>query len=187
MNLDSTRERRPSHGFGWVDRRVVSGGHLAALPQAEAAVYLLLCVVADRHGISYYQPATLGKLVKHPESRVRAALQTLSSRGLIATAGRLVQVLALELAAPAPAQKALTPVVGGIARQNEPTSTSASASQSLAPERAEALLMSLPTERRESFVATARQELAKFCGTRQPSQVVVEALAASIARGQGAL
>jgi hypothetical protein len=187
VNLDSTRERRPSHGFGWVDRRVVSGGHLAALPQTEAAVYLLLCVVADRHGISYYQPATLGKLVKHPESRVRGALDTLSSRGLIATAGRLVQVLALELAGPAPAQKALTPVAGGIARQNKPTPTSSPASQPPVEERAEELLMRLPTERRETFVAAARRELAKFCGTRQPSQVVVAALAAGIARQQGAL
>lgn len=53
MDLDLSRVRRPSRRFGWIDRRIVTDGHLADLGPTDVSVYLVLCLVADRHGVSW--------------------------------------------------------------------------------------------------------------------------------------
>jgi len=97
MGVDSMVVRRPSHGFGWVDRRMVSEGHLVRLNQAEVVVYLVLCVVADRHRISYYRAESLARLVKLPSERVRSALERLVQQEFIAVEGQFIQVLDLDV------------------------------------------------------------------------------------------
>jgi hypothetical protein len=169
---------------------MVSGGHLAAMTQTEAAVYLVLCVVADRHGISYYHPASLGKLVHHPENRVRAALDSLHERRLIAAFGRLVQVLPVELVGQPPAPATQTPVAAAPARRPEPARPSSEATVAASTDpRVQnppgQVLARLTAECREQLLAQARSELAQFLGSRSPSPAVVEALAASIAHQQG--
>src|SRR5690606_9981538 len=92
MSFDPLRVRRPSRGFGWIDHRVLSGGHLARLDCTQIATYFTLCLVADRHGISFYRPETLAKIIQRPRDAVAGALTALAARGLIAHEGRYVQV-----------------------------------------------------------------------------------------------
>lgn len=95
MSVDLAFVRRPRGGFGWVDHRIVSEGHLERLGRTETVLYLVLCVVADRHGVSWYHPRRLGRLTKADLHTVEEALRTLASRGLVALDGRYVQVLDL--------------------------------------------------------------------------------------------
>lgn len=186
MRLDSTRERRPTAGFGWVDHRVVRGGHLATLSQSAVAVYLVLCVVADRKGISYYSPTKLGELVKHSAPRVEAALEELAERGLIAREGRFMQVLPLEAAGRAPASSGNRPGVDTEAgRTSAPVSPSKSASAPVS-ESPEIGLESLPAAEREVLLERARQRLRDLAGSREPSLAVVLAVASGLARGERA-
>lgn len=176
MKFDSTRERLPTHGFGWVDRRVLTQGHLARLSRAEGAVYLLLCVVGDRRGISYYSPSSLAKLVKHAEPAVRDALATLRERRFIAQEGRFFQVLPLEaVTTPAPGVSAVLSDTR-CAGQAAPASTPVSAPS------AEEILDRLPTPERERWLAAARAQLARFTGSREVSPAVVRSLAAGLSQ-----
>lgn len=165
MKIDSTRERRPTAGFGWVDHRLVRQGHLAGLSRSGVAVYLVLCVVADRRGISYYSPAKLALLVKHSSSHVEEALSELAECGLIAREGRFVQVLALESvpaprkpqagpAAPAPGE----PVAAVRARLPAVPPQAAGEPRASAPDP-QAILAGLPTEQAHALLEEARQRL----------------------------
>lgn len=174
MDLDSSRVRRPSHGFGWVDHRIVSGGYLVPMEQAEVVVYLLLCVVADRRGISYYNPATLARLTKCSVERVRDALASLAARELIAVCDRFVQVVDLDARCPPPAKTPPRPVAG-----TRPTGAQPPAA---APEPAAVVLARLPESVREDLVSRARGKMAALLCGREPSPAVVEAVAAGILR-----
>lgn len=179
MRLDSTRERRPTAGFGWVDHRVVRDGHLAAVSQGAIAVYLMLCVVADRRGISYYSTARLGELVKHQASRVEAALQELLERGLIARQDRFVQVSPLELVGRAPEPVGTCPGAGaGAARSQQPAPRKACPE----PEAPEVILARFAATEQARLIERARQKLRMFAGAREPARSVVLAIAASLAR-----
>lgn len=191
MRIDSTRERRPTAGFGWVDHRIVRDHHLAPLTQAAVAVYLVLCVVADRRGISYYSPTKLGELVKHSSSRVEGALEELAERQLVAREGRFVQVLSLDgwsrppvspqigpgLNTPAPASRNPKP---GSSPQAPVTSQRA-----VEAEEPEMILARLPLSLRASLLERARQKLCQVVRGREPSQVIVLAVAAGLAREEG--
>src|SRR5437660_1066899 len=96
MSVDPTRVRRPSRGFGWIDHRVLSGGYLAMLDCTQIATYCTLCLVADRHGVSFYRPESLARIIKRPTVAVVGALAELSRHGLIACGGRYVQVRDLD-------------------------------------------------------------------------------------------
>ena len=176
MDLDASRVRRPSRRFGWVDRRIIQDGHLAALGGAEAAVYLVLCVVADQHGLSWHSPRALAACIKQPPEHVRAALLELSRRGLVAIAGRLVQVLDLDLVSPARpvSQQAFTadPV------SDRPDVVRHPQSLPTAPER----LALLPAPVREALIEEARQKLTRITNGREPSRHVLEAVACGLIR-----
>lgn len=187
MKINSTRERRPTAGFGWVDHRMIRSGHLAALSQTGAAVYLVLCVVADRRGISYYSPAKLGELVKHSASRVEAALSELAERGLVAREGRFVQVLALEAVGRSPGSSQNGPGVDTPAA-DWPTETRSSPDDSKprelasCPENPETILAALPAAQRETLLELARQKLLPLMGSHEPSRAIVLAVAAGLTR-----
>ena len=172
MELDSTKVRRPSKGFGWVDHRIVSGGYLAQMEQAEVAVYLLLCIVADRHGISYYNVVTLARLTKCPVEAVRQALGALAARDLIAAQGRFVQVVDLDDRCPAPAFSPKPPVAVTASTRSQPGESTA--------EPAAVVLGRLPAGVRDELLDRARQEMAVFLGGREPTPAVLEAVAAGL-------
>jgi hypothetical protein len=169
MELDLSRVRRPSRRFGWVDRRVLTEGRLTVLGPVPVALYLVLCVVADRHGVSWYAPGTLAGWVKCSPDRIRPALQCLVETGLLALAGRYVQILDLDLVISAPFPSQRLPTVRPELIQDEvPVVT------------ARQQLDRLPTNIRENLLSQARTRLVRITGRREPSQSVVEAVAASL-------
>ena len=171
-SLDSSKVRRPSKSFGWVDHRIITGGYLARLDPGDAAVYLVLCVVADRHGISFYRPETIGRLLKRPGSTVPTALTRLAAHGLIAALGRYVQVRDLDDVSRAPMTPPPSP---GPTRPALPEP----------PEEAAAdVLARLPGPVREAYLTRARQRLARFLGSREPAPAALFATAAALWRAE---
>lgn len=176
MHLDASRVRRPSRRFGWVDRRIVFDGHLASLDEAETVVYLVLCVLADQHGLSWHPLSKLSAWTKQPADRVRRALAGLAQRGLLAIAGRLIQVLDLDLVVrPGPHAPKSPPADTESGRTD---SRQRPRSPVTAPER----LALLPTAVRDDLIEQARQKLARFTNGREPSRQVLEAVACGLIR-----
>jgi len=168
MLFDSLKVRRPTRSFGWIDHRIITGGHLAPMSQVEVPVYLFLCAVADRHGISFYNPITLARLVKHSATAVRKALESLAERQLIAVQDRFVQVVHLDdlegLAPTAPDRCCV---------EREPESEEIQ-------EPASRVLERLSPEHREAVFREARERLRSVTGRTEPVQSVLEALALSV-------
>lgn len=172
MELDLTRIRRPNgrFGWGWIDRRIVREGHLTPLKQTEVVVYLFLCLVADQHGVSWYGPRALSRLVKHPPDAIEEALIGLARRNLIAVAGRFVQVLDVDMVLPRPADLAVK-LVQGL------TSPPVAAPDAMT---AREQLEQLPAEKREEVLCRARQQMARFLGPHEPSASALEAVAVGL-------
>ena len=175
MSVDPTRVRRPSRGFGWIDHRVLSGGYLAMLDCTQIATYCTLCVVADRHGISFYRPESLARIIKRPTAAVVGALAELSRHGLIACGGRYVQVRDLDEIAKSTPVAAWSPSVL-VPPTPEP-----------AAESPEVTLARLVPAERERLVRKARERFERFMGKREPSSGALAAVAAGILREEEVL
>jgi DNA-binding transcriptional MocR family regulator len=139
--------------------------------QVEAVVYLLLCVVADRNGISCYRPETLARLVKQSTDRVERALEGLASRDFIAREGRFVQVANLEDRDPP--------------RENSPKSPGRvpadAEDEDQPPERVAATILdALPAPLREVLLEKARARLRPMLGNRPATLSVLQAMAVSL-------
>lgn len=179
MSVDPRRVRRPSRGFGWIDHRVLSGGYLHRLDCSQVATYFTLCLVADRHGISFYRPESLARIIHRPAADVTTALDELATRGLIVRDGRSVQVLDLDdiakdgafVSAPAP----VTPV--------HPLVPPANAEPVQSPEQ---VLAGLDPAERERLFQKARQRFERFLGKRMPRPGVLAAAAVSLLREEQA-
>ncbi len=178
MELDPSRLRRPSgrFGWGWVDRRIMRAGYLTPMSQTEVVVYFFLCLVADRHGMSWYGPRSLSQLVKHSPDQIREALIALARRNLVAFAGRFVQVLDVEVTVPEPADPATRSVQGAVPSPTVPTPDAASAAEELAR---------LPHQQREELLRRAREQMARFLGLKEPSASALESVAAGLLRERG--
>ena len=175
MKLDSLRVRRPSKGFGWVDHRIISANHLVQMEPVEGPVYLLLCVVADRHGISYYNPSTLARLIKVSPTRAQQALTSLAARNLIAIEGRFIQVVDLDDLCSARDSLPEGPVV-----ESRPTPSNPEEPKDREPPAV--IFAQLPAPVQEDLLTRARHRMARFLGTKAPSQGVLEALAVALLR-----
>ncbi len=176
MSLDPLRVRRPSRGFGWIDHRVLSGGHLARLDGTQIATYFTLCLVADRHGISFYRPESLAKILKRPRDAVAVALDVLATSGLIARDGRYVQVCDVDeiersaVAASRPAkQLASEPTV--VATPVEPSDVT---------------LARLDPAERERLLELARERFRRFMPLRAPSPGALAGAAVGLLREEEA-
>jgi hypothetical protein len=172
VHVDPMRVRRPSRGFGWIDHRVLSGGHLATLDCSQIATYFTLCLVADRHGISFYRAESLARIIKRPASVVSRALVELRDRGLIACDGRYVQVRDLDEIARAEAPTAI------------PTARAVSPASLPEPpaEAPDVVLARLAPEEREQLLKRVRQRFERFLGRREPSRGVLLAAAVALLR-----
>ena len=103
---------------------------------------------------------------------VDAALRALAETGLIAATERIVQVL------PVPVRGASTPAAPRTTTTPPPTTVSPPSPQ---------VQRDLSEEEILDREAEARACIARFCGTRKPSEGVVRALARSLAlKGKGA-
>jgi hypothetical protein len=89
------RQRTIERPFGWVPFRLVTSGLLARLSVAAKALYLALCLVADRRGLSYWGRRRLEGLVGLDTAGMRKAREELLRHDLLAYDGRLYQLLSL--------------------------------------------------------------------------------------------
>ena len=98
--LRPERLRQVPAQFSWIDQRLVRENFLRHGEPAAWALYLVLIIVADAQGLSYYSDATLSRLLKLEPLALAQARQQLVSADLLAYHKPLYQVLALP---PAPA------------------------------------------------------------------------------------
>jgi hypothetical protein len=101
--LRPDRLRAVPSQFSWIDQRLVRENLLRQAAPEAWALYLVLVIVADAQGLSYYSDASLGRLLQLDLLALVAARQQLVSADLLAYHKPLYQVLAL-LPAQAPSE-----------------------------------------------------------------------------------
>jgi hypothetical protein len=144
---------------------MVTDGHLQALDPSSALVYLFLCTVGNREGISFWSRSRMARTLNLTLATVDAALRTLAGADLIAATERIAQVLPVPVrdASQAAAPRATTPLPAAAS----PPST---------------LAHREPTEEEtRAHEPRARAQIARFMGMREPSAGAVRALARSLA------
>jgi hypothetical protein len=77
-----------------MDRRFIRE-HAAYLSRDAVSLYLLLCAVADKRGLSFYADATLASMLRIGLPALISARDELLDRDLIAHQTRFTQVLSL--------------------------------------------------------------------------------------------
>ena len=111
--IDHERVRHTPPQFSWVDHRLVRGNYLLRASAPAWALYLVLVTVGDEHGLSYYAPRTLARLLSLSEDGVAEARRQLIAAGVLAYAEPLYQVLGLATAptaVPTPTSPAARPL-----------------------------------------------------------------------------
>jgi len=93
--LSPNRLRKISGSFAFIEHRFLRDGFWDMLSQHELLLYLLLIVVADRNGLSYYSYDRLCTLLKISVDDYILARDALIEKDLIAFDGNLFQVLSL--------------------------------------------------------------------------------------------
>ena len=89
------RRRLLKPPFAWIDRQFLFHGFLTELNWHENLLYLLLILVADRDGLSFYSYDKICHLLQLELDDYIQARNGLTQRQLIAYDGRQFQVLAL--------------------------------------------------------------------------------------------
>ena len=103
--LRPERLRQVPAQFSWIDQRLVRENFLRHGEPAAWALYLVLVIVADAQGLSYYSDATLSRLLKLDLLQLAQARQQLVSADVLAYHKPLYQVLGLPPAPAAPANQ----------------------------------------------------------------------------------
>jgi hypothetical protein len=93
--LDPQRVRRIIGSFAFIEHRFVRQGFFASLSHHELLLYVLLVLVADRNGLSYYSFDKLCTLLQLAPDDYLVARNALIHKDLIAFDGLLFQVLSL--------------------------------------------------------------------------------------------
>ena len=93
--LSPNRLRKISGSFAFIEHRFLRDGFWDTLSQHELLLYMLLIVVADRNGLSYYSYDKLCTLLKISVDDYILARDALIRKDLIAFDGHLFQVLSL--------------------------------------------------------------------------------------------
>jgi hypothetical protein len=94
--LYPTRLRKLPPQFSWIDQRLVRDEHLDRLSHTAAALYLFLCTVADKNGLSYYSDRSLCRRLQMPTAQLNSARAELVAADLIAYQPPLYQLLSLD-------------------------------------------------------------------------------------------
>ena len=95
--LEPDRVRHIDGGFSFIPHRFLRDGFLALLSQKEILLYLFLCLVSDRNGLSYYSYDAICSLIQFSLDEYIEARDALIEKDLIAFDGTLFQVLDLPL------------------------------------------------------------------------------------------
>ena len=93
--LNPGRLRRIEGGFSFIPHRFVSDGFLSCLSQKELLLYLFLCLVSDRNGLSFYSYDVICSLLEISVDEYVEARDGLNRKDLIAFDGTLFQVFNL--------------------------------------------------------------------------------------------
>ena len=93
--LNPHRVRRINGGFSFIPHRFLTDGFLASLSQKELLLYLLLILVSDRYGLSYYAYDSICSLLQLTLDQYIEARNGLMDKDLIAFDGTVFQVLDL--------------------------------------------------------------------------------------------
>ena len=94
------RVRKIEGSFAFIEHRFLRDGFWVSLSHDELLLYLLLVIVADRAGLSYYGYDKLCTLLSLPVDEYIVARNALIEKDFIAFDGRLFQVLSLPEKAP---------------------------------------------------------------------------------------
>jgi len=89
------RLRSIQGSFAYIEHRFLRDGFLGALSHHELLLYLLLVLVSDRHGLSFYSYDKLCSLLELSLDDYLEARNQLIRKDLIAFDGRIFQVLSL--------------------------------------------------------------------------------------------
>jgi hypothetical protein len=89
------RVRKIAGSFAFIEHRFLRQGFLASLSHHELLLYVLLVLVADRNGLSYYSFDKLCTLLQLAPDDYLVARNALIHKDLIAFDGLLFQVLSL--------------------------------------------------------------------------------------------
>lgn len=118
------RLRQVPAQFSWVDQRLVRHRYIQRCEPAAWALYLVLVIVADAEGLSYYSDASLGRMLRLDAPGLSAARRQLCQAGLVVYEDPLYQVLALgePAAPPSPAprvgqSRSLKDILAGVLTQ----------------------------------------------------------------------
>ena len=101
------RLRRIDGSFGFIPHRFLRDGFLQSLTADELRLYLMLVLVADRDGLSFYSHRRLSAVLEMSPETYLQAREALLRKDLIAADGARVQVLSLP---PKPVQVELRPM-----------------------------------------------------------------------------
>jgi hypothetical protein len=71
-------------GFGWLDARLWRDGWLEVMTAEDVAVYVFLCLVGDRQGVSWYRQDRIRAALAIDEQALWRALGRLEALGLVA-------------------------------------------------------------------------------------------------------
>jgi len=93
--LNPHRLRRIEGGFSFIPHRFIIDGFLSSLSQKELLLYLFLCLVSDRNGLSFYSYDAICSLLQLSLDEYLEARDGLIEKDLIAFDGTLFQVLEL--------------------------------------------------------------------------------------------
>ena len=93
--LEPKRLRKIDGGFSFIPHRFLSEGFLASLDQKQLLLYLFLCLVSDRHGLSFYSYDAICSLLELTLEEYMEARDGLIEKDLIDFDGTIFQVLDL--------------------------------------------------------------------------------------------
>lgn len=95
--LDPERVRQITGSFAFIEHRFLRDGFWSSLDQHECLLYVFLVLVADRHGLSYYDYDKICTLLRFTLDDYVVARNGLIEKDLIAFDGHLFQVLSLPI------------------------------------------------------------------------------------------
>lgn len=108
--LVPNRIRRIESGFSFIPHRFLTDSFLDSLSQIEILLYLFLCLVSDRYGLSFYAYDAICSLLKLSVDEYIEARDALIEKDLIAYDGTIFQVLELpEKPVPVDSKSTLVP------------------------------------------------------------------------------
>jgi len=93
--LRPERIRTVEKPFAWLPFRFLTDGHLAAISDRAKLIYLLLCLAADKNGLSFWGDKRIQSYFQLDSSELQLAKRELIEQDLIAYDGHLYQLLSL--------------------------------------------------------------------------------------------